>query len=61
MDTRDSYENLHKARKALLALAAGAHGEHTVDPKWVVATALQGLGVGTPIATPAFIRGEQSS
>lgn len=33
-----------RARKALLALAAGAHHEKTVNPKWVVATALQGLG-----------------
>lgn len=41
-------EQLLAARRALLALAAGAHGEREVNPKWVVATALQGLGVARP-------------
>lgn len=59
MNAKD-YEKLRKAHKALLALAAGAHGECAVDPKWVVAIALQGLGVGVPTTTSAFVRGERA-
>ena len=58
MNAKDNYERLRKAHKALLALAAGAHGEKDVNPKWVVATALQGLGVGVPETTSVFIRPE---
>ena len=59
MDTTD--KKLRKAHKALLALAAGAHGEKDVNPQWVVATALQGLGVGVPAAASAFIWPEKTS
>lgn len=41
-------EQLDLARKALLALAVGSHREATVNPQWVVATALHGLGVPRP-------------
>ena len=55
-----SHDRLRKAHKALLALAAGAHGEKDVNPRWVVAVALQGLGVGVPATTLAFVRLENT-
>lgn len=41
-------DELQLARSMLLALAAGAHGEASVDPTWVVQLAVRGLGVGRP-------------
>jgi hypothetical protein len=61
-DCAEEVASLVHARKALLALVAGAHHERTVDPRWVVAIALQGLGAGKPPSYKPYIikKGERT-